>query len=98
MYNILSLIEKQSEPTLDSANSKRKLKYQINKNASIAKLKYRIVDLFKNNNSKEILLELQTLFEKDIEPVRKGRKYPRRIRGRCVNGKHHTLTNYKRAI
>jgi hypothetical protein len=57
----------------------------------------REVQLFFVTDSRSMLIELQKLFERYLEPVRPNRKYPR-IKKRSPNGKYHTLTNYKRAI
>ena len=91
-------IEKQSEAELEKINKQRKLKYTINKNISWASLKNRLVFLFLSNNCFEILLELQTLFQQHLEPVRPNRKYPKIQKAMHGNAKYKTLTNYKRAI
>ena len=67
-----SLIEKQSEPCLEVVNRKRKHKYKVNKNVSRVRLKYRIVRLFLEKDSRDILTEPENLFEKHLEPVRPG--------------------------
>ena len=60
-------------------------------------LKYRVVRLFPEKDSRDILMELENLFEKHLEPVRPGRKYRRKKR-RLTNSKFYTLTDYKRAL
>ncbi|KAA6302292.1 MAG: hypothetical protein EZS26_001652, partial [Candidatus Ordinivivax streblomastigis] len=97
LYNLQSLIEKQSQPYLEAVSRKRKYRYKINKNVSWASLKMRVVQLFLFQDSRSVLVELQKLFERYLEPVRPERKYPR-IKKRNPNGKFYTLTNYKRAI
>lgn len=96
LYSLQSLIEKQSEPYLKAVNGKRKHKYKVNKNVSWGMFKYRVVKLFPETDSRDILTEPENLFEKHLEPVRPGRKYPRKKR-RPPNSKFYTLTNYKRA-
>jgi hypothetical protein len=97
LYNLQSLVEKQSQPYLKAVSRKRKYRYKVNKNISWASLKMRVVQLFLFQDSRSVLLELQKLFERYLEPIRPGRKYPR-IKKRKPNGKFYTLTNYKRAI
>lgn len=97
LYNLHSLIEKQTEPHLKEINSKRKHCYKINKNLSLGILKERVVGLFLTDDIRKILRELEKLFGNYLEPVRINRKYPR-IQKRRPQGKYYTLTNYKRAI
>jgi hypothetical protein len=97
LLNLQSLIEKQSEPYLDAVNRKRKKQYCVNKNVSIGMLKHRVVRLFLEKQPRTVLMELENLFEKHLEPVRPGRKYSR-ARKHPPNGKFYTLTNYKRAL
>jgi hypothetical protein len=96
--NLQSLIEKQAEDYLHRINLKRKHRYRINRNVSWASLKHNIVRLFLMEQPEEILLQLQKAFERNIEPVRPGRNYPRSTKTRRLNGKYQTFTNYKRAI
>jgi hypothetical protein len=98
VYNLQSIIEKQSEEVVAQVNNNRKHNYKINKNLSLAVLKNKIVDLFLKEDSREILLELQALFQQHLEPVRPNRTYPRTQKAIHGNGKYQTLTNYKRAI
>ena len=97
LFNIQSLIEKQTEPYLESVSRKRKYRYKINKNSSWASLKNRVVNLFLHDDSRTVLSELEKVFGNYLEPIRPGRKYPR-IKRRKPNVKYYTLTNYKRAI
>ena len=60
-------------------------------------LKYRVVRLFLEKDSRNILMELENLFEKHLEPVRPGRKYRRKKR-RLPGGKLYMLTDYKCAL
>jgi hypothetical protein len=95
--NLQSLIEKQCKNYLQQLNIKRKHQYRINRNVSWASLKNNIVKLFLENNPHEILLYLQKVFERNVEPVRPGRKYERIVKQKR-RGKYQTFTNYKRAI
>ena len=99
LFNLQCLIEKQSDKYLQFINRKRKITYKINKNVSWALLKDRIIQLFLyQNDIQRILLQLQALFERYLESVRPDRKYPRIKKAIKINGKYHTLSNYKRAI
>jgi hypothetical protein len=97
LFNLQSVIEKQVEPYINAVSSKRKYRYKVNKNISWACLKNRIVQLFIQEDSRSILIELEDLFGNYLEPIRPGRKYPR-MKKRNPNVKYYTLTNYKRAI
>ena len=97
LFNLQSLIEKQTEPYVETISKRRKYCYKVNKNSSWASLKNRVVNLFLYEDSRTILIELEKLFGNYLEPIRPGRKYPR-IKKRNPNVKYYTLTNYKRAI
>ncbi len=96
--NLQSLIEKQCEDYLQGINLRRKHRYRVNRNVSWASLKHTIVQLFLAEQPVKILIQLQKAFERNIEPVRPGRKYRRSTKTRRLNGKYQTFTNYKRAI
>lgn len=96
--NLQSLIEKQSEDHIKQVNNRRKHDYKINKNISWAWLKHDVIKLFLYNEPEMTLLKLQKYFERNLEPVRPGRKYTRMRKAKRINGKYQTLTNYKRAI
>ena len=99
VYNLQSIIEKQSEKYLEAVSKKRIYRYKINKNASWGMLKYRMVELFLGKRDPaDILIELQALFENNLEPARPGRKYPRIKKAKKIYGKYVTATNYKRAL
>lgn len=96
--NLQSLIEKQSDEYLSIVNKKRLHNYRINRNVSWASLKHNIIKLFLHNQPEELLLKLQKAFERNTEPVRPGRKYPRVVKAKRLNGKYQTFTNYRRAV
>lgn len=99
VFNLQSIIEKESEGYLQAINRQRKVEYKINKNISWAMLKGRIIDLFiKSDQTGFLLRELISLFEKHLEPVKFGRKFPRTKKSIKILGKYITTTNYKRAI
>jgi hypothetical protein len=96
--NLQSIIEKQCEQEVKEIAASRCYEYKINRNISWASLKNRILKLFiQSNDSFTILMELQHLFVKNIEPVRPGRHVPRVLQKRKP-GKYRTCTNYRRAI
>lgn len=97
LFNLQSIIQKQCEPTLEEISTGRKYRQKVNKNISWAALKYRVVRLFINQEPACILKQLESLFCRYTEPIRPNRKYPR-TRKTVTSVKHHTLTNYKRAI
>ncbi|MEO6166434.1 MAG: IS4 family transposase [Chitinophagales bacterium] len=96
--NLQSLIEKQCEHYLKQINKRRKYCYKINRNVSWASMKHTMIRLFLYNEPEQILLKLQKAFERNIEPVRPGRQFPRIIKSKRTKGKYQTFTNYKRAI
>jgi hypothetical protein len=96
--NLQSIIEKQCEEEVKEITKSRRHEYQINRNVSWASLKNRILELFiQPNDSFTILMELQHLFIKNIEPIRPGRHVPRTLPKR-KRGKYQTFTNYRRAV
>lgn len=96
--NLQSLIEKQSETYIKQISASRKYNYKINKNVSWAAMKNNIVNLFLTQNTESILLYLQNTFEKNLEPIRPGRSFPRIRKIKKLSGKYQTETNYKRAV
>jgi len=96
--NLQSLIEKQSLSYLNKLSKQRKYIYRINRNISWASLKHQVVKLFLCNRPRKILRLLQRAFERNLEPVGPGRKYPRIFKVNRLYGKYQTFTNYRRAI
>lgn len=95
--NLQSLIEKQSDKFVEEISANRKYDYKINKNVSWGAMKNNIVKLFLWENTKDILLYLQNVFEKNVEPVRPNRNPKRQWKSKRLKGKYQTVTNYKRA-
>lgn len=96
--NLQSLVEKQCEGYLEKISRSRKYRYKVNRNVSWASLKHNIVKLFLLYDPVNILQLLQKDFERNIEPIRPGRQYPRVRKAKRLTGKYQTFTNYKRAI
>jgi hypothetical protein len=97
LFNLHILMEKPAEAYIEAVRRKRKYRYKVNKNISWGLLKDRVVCLFIQEDSLSILTELEKLFARHLELLRPGRKYPR-IKKRKPDGKHYTITNYKRAL
>lgn len=96
--NLQSIIEKQCEEEIEKIAAFRFYEYKINRNISWASLKNRILKLLiESEDSFTILMELQHLFVRNIEPIRPGRHIPRPLPKR-KRGKYQTFTNYRRAI
>jgi len=95
--NLQSLIIDECEEDVKKINQNRKYEYQINWNVSLGLMKDEIVKIFSSSTPETILEKLKSQFLDHLEPVRPGRKYSRHKK-RKLNGKYHTLTNYRRAI
>ena len=93
IIDLQSLIENQCEDYLQKINIKRKHRYRINRNVCRAFLKHDIVKLFLQNEPEEILVQLQSAFERNPEPIKPGRKNPRIKKIKRLNGKYQTFTN-----
>lgn len=97
--NLHNLIEKQSDVHLSLLEEKRKYAYRINQSASLASMKHLIVRLLlQKKETILILLELQRVFEKYLEPERNGRLSPRIRKHKRRHGRFQTFTNYKRNL
>lgn len=99
LYNLQSLIQKQTEPFVKAVSAKRKYNYKVNKNITWGLLKHTVVKLFLEDQEarSHILSRLDKQFSRFLEPVRPHRKYPR-IKKPGPMGKFYTLNNYKRAL
>lgn len=98
IMNLQSIIKKQCDPYVKEISTGRKYTYQINNNISWAKMKNKIVLLFLLKNPREILIELQKEFLKNLEPIRPNRSPPRVRKSKKLLGKYQTFINYRRAI
>ena len=97
LFNLQALIEKQTQGYVKRVSKKRKHQYRINRNVSWACLKYRVIKIFIGHSHRDILKEIQQHFERNLEPIRPGRKF-KRVKKRKPDKKFYTLTNYKRAL
>jgi len=98
LSNLQEIISKPAQQVVYERTCKCKYAYQINRNTAIGLMKNRVIDIFLSNEPERILIELQNLFSKYIQPIRPNRKVPRIRKLKRRSGKYKTLTNYKRAI
>jgi|ERR1700761_1758990 len=98
LSNLQEIISKPANGQVQQSSSNRKHQYQINRNAAIGLMKNRIIGLLLLNDPGAVLMQLENLFAKYIEPVRPERKYTRIRKLKRRSGKYKTLTNYKRAV
>ena len=85
LKNLVSVFAMPVNDMLANSMTSRKYGYQINFTQAISKSKDVIALLFQQTSSKLIQLieSLQDIFLKTIEPIRPGRKYPRRHSVSC---------------
>lgn len=98
VQNLQTLIEKQCGDFILKRSAQRKHPCQVNTNCCWAALKHNVARLLLTQDPLPLLLTIQKAFQQYLEPLRAGRTYKRRHKLKCLNGKYHTLTNYKRAI
>ena len=96
--NLQNILSKPAQSSITQSTKGRKYHYKTNKNVALGLLKRHIVKLFIEQDPKQIVIDLERLFRRYIEPVRPERSYPREVKGKRTKGKYQTLTNYKRAI
>ena len=96
--NLQNILSKPAQTAITKKTEGRKYRYKSNKNVALGVLKKYIVRIFMEQDPREIIIELESLFAKYIEPVRPERSFPREVKGKRTKGKYQTLTNYKRAI
>jgi len=77
--NLVSILAFHVNEALKKDNQSRKLVYQINFTQALSKSKGVIVLLFHETKSKimQLVADLLNIFQRTIEPIRPGRKYPR---------------------
>lgn len=77
--NLVSVLSFPVKGTLENADTTKKYQYQINFTQALSKSKG-VIALFFHETEKKIrrlVADLQYIFQRTIEPVRPGRKYPR---------------------
>lgn len=75
--NLQSIIALDSKEEMDKENEGKEYEYKINKNLSLGFMKDRIVEILTSDNPK-YYEELKDLFKMNPNPIRKGRKNPRK--------------------
>ncbi len=96
--NLQAIVEKQCKPFLNEINTTRKHSYKINKNISRSFIKGNVVKLLLQEKPEIVLLLMQKIFERHIEPIRPNRQSPRTNKTTRMHGKYQTVTNYRRAL
>jgi len=76
--NLTAAITHPAQDIVAGESKQKKYVYRISVTQVLSKMKDSIVLLFKRSNIMEILNKLFDLFIMTIEPVRPGRKYPRK--------------------
>lgn len=92
--NLQSIIALDSKTEMDEENRDREYEYKINRNLSLGYMKDRIIEIFTSDNPK-YYDELKELFKMNPNPVRKGRKNPRKPQDK---NRRKYFMNRKRAV
>ena len=92
--NLQSIIALDSKEEMDKENKCREYEYKINRNLSLGFMKDRIVEIFTSDNPK-YYEELKDLFKMNPNPIRKGRKNPRKHQDK---NRRKYFMNRKRAV
>jgi len=77
--NLTAILAHPVQRQIDDLDVKKKYRHQINLTQALSKMKDTVVLLFCRSNIGEILEKLLTLFLKTTEPIRPGRKNPRKM-------------------
>jgi len=77
--NLVSVLSFPVKSTLENSHTSKKYQYQINFTQALSKSKGVIALLFHESGKKirRLIADLQYVFQRTIEPIRPGRKYPR---------------------
>ena len=92
--NLQSIIALDSKEEMDRERSEREYEYKINKNLSLGYMKDRIIEILTSDNPR-YYDELKELFKMNPNPVRKGRKNPRKPQDK---NRRKYFMNRKRAV
>jgi len=76
--NLTAAMTHTAQDVIADKSKQKKYAYQINVTHAFSKMKDAIVLLFIRSNIMELLNKLFDLFITTIEPIRPGRKYPRK--------------------
>ena len=92
--NLQSIIALDSKEEIDRENEGNEYEYKINRNLSLGFMKDRIVEIFTSDNPR-YYEELKNLFKMNPNPIRKGRKNPRKHQDK---NRRKYFMNRKRAV
>ena len=92
--NLQSIIALDSKEEIDRENESNKYEYKINRNLSLGFMKDRIVEIFTSDNPR-YYEELKELFKMNPNPIRIGRKNPRKHQDK---NRRKYFMNRKRAV
>jgi len=92
--NLQSVIALDSKEEMDKENNDREYEYKINRNLSLGFMKDRIVEILTSDNPR-YYQELKDLFKMNPNPIRKGRKNPRKPQDK---NRRKYFMNRKRAV
>lgn len=98
LLNLHALIVKQSTAFLALKSTNTKHLYQVNASVSVSLMKHTVVRLLLQHLPIHILLELQNLFERYLEPKRTERTYPRITKHKRTIKRHQSYSNFKRNL
>ena len=76
--NLTAVLSHPAQDALDRDTTIRKYSYQVNFTQALSSMKRTIVSLFYHNRVEQICRELLKLFQRNPEPVRPNRKFPRK--------------------
>src|SRR3989338_8877038 len=92
--NLQSIIAIDSKEEMDKEGKGREYEYKINRNLSLGFMKDRIVEILTSDNPR-YYEELKNLFKMNPNPIRKGRKNPRKHQDK---NRRKYFMNRKRAV
>lgn len=92
--NLQSIISLDSKEEMDKENRGREYEYKINRNLSLGYMKDRIIEILTSDNPR-YYEELKELFKMNPNPIRKGRKNPRKHQDK---NRRKYFMNRKRAV
>lgn len=93
--NLQSLMVSAAKEDYDKKSTKTKYRYQPNYQFALGLIKQKILDLFRKNSLGEALEFIHQYLRKTLEPVRKGRTFPRITSTTAKHVKHKTFFNFK---
>jgi hypothetical protein len=80
LKNLIHILALPVQEAIDTDGNDRKYSYQINFTQALSKSKGTVVLLLQKSGRhvKRLIDDLQTIFQRTVEPIRPGRKYPRK--------------------